>query len=557
MKIKIAAALGLILVGMGASNVLFANSDCATCTPTESGVVKGHEEGDVLSFKGIPYAAAPVGTLRFRPPQAPTAWNGVFDAESFRSTCPQTKDALEEYPFPGRKITSGDGTESEVYESEDCLHLNIWTPALDNSKRPIMVFIPGGAFVVGNGSSDFYNGKNLAAHDVVVVTLNYRLGLFGFMELGGVDPRYQGSGNNGLRDQIAAIEWVKRNAASFGGDANNVTIFGESAGGASVTALLSVKDPSKLFKRAIAQSGASNLIHSKEYAVEAGKGIVKAGAFHSVDEMLKASPLDLLRAQEAAYYAAETGDMLFAPFIDGDVIAGDPNRLLIDGHVKDIQIMAGANQNELNYWNLYDSQLRNPFTDETDFGPASPIIPGAYIKDLEKRNRYSLDEKYKTALGTENKSLLHQAQNDDLIMIQPMRKLIERQSLHNKNVYLYRFKWKIPGKYLAKGSPELGSIHALELPFVFGTMNLSWLPGGAKIESEKRASDIRLSEQMMSAWTNFARTGNPNGEGVPEWPTYDANSRKTMIWEDGAKAESDPDAERRKIWESESFDSIL
>lgn len=208
MTIRKMATLGLVLAGMGASTALMANAECELCTQVETGVVKGHTEGEVISFKGIPYAAAPVGELRFRAPQRATAWSGVLDAASYKSTCPQVKDPLEEYPFPGRVVSTPAG-KAEIYESEDCLHLNVWTPAADGKKRPIMVYIPGGAFIVGNGSSDFYNGSQLASHDVVVVTLNYRVGLFGFMELGGVDPKYAGSGNNGLRDQIAAIEWVK------------------------------------------------------------------------------------------------------------------------------------------------------------------------------------------------------------------------------------------------------------------------------------------------------------------------------------------------------------
>ncbi|WP_296288714.1 carboxylesterase family protein [Pseudomonas sp.] len=233
MKTRRIAVISALMACAGISHVLRAEEPCAVCTRTESGEVRGAAEGTVVAFKGIPYAQAPVGELRFQPPQPAGQWDGVLEASKYRSTCPQVKDPLEQYPFAGRAITGADGKQSEIYESEDCLHLNVWTPAVDHKKRPIMIFIPGGAFVVGNGSSDFYDGSRLASHDVVVATINYRVGLFGFMELGALDKKYAGSGNNGLRDQIAAIEWVKRNAAAFGGDPDNITIFGESAGGAS------------------------------------------------------------------------------------------------------------------------------------------------------------------------------------------------------------------------------------------------------------------------------------------------------------------------------------
>ncbi|MDD0841454.1 carboxylesterase/lipase family protein [Pseudomonas sp. Gutcm_11s] len=557
MKIRNAAALGALLASLGASTGLIAKTDCETCTQVDSGAVKGHQDGEVLSFKGIPYAAAPTGELRFRPPQAVQPWSGVLDAAKFRSTCPQVQDVLEEYPYPGRVVKLKDGQEHEVYESEDCLHLNVWTPKIDNAKRPIMVFIPGGAFIVGNGSSDFYNGKKLASHDVVVVTLNYRVGLFGFMELGGVDKRYAGSGNNGLRDQIAAIEWVKRNAASFGGDPDNITIFGESAGGASVNALLSIKSPEKLFKRAIAQSGHSNMIHTKEFAVSSGQEIVKIGGYGSIDEVLKATPLELLETQEAAFREAAIGDLLFAPFIDGTTIVGEPHELIKSGHAKAIDLMAGATQNELNYWSLYDSKLRNPFTDETDAGPATPPIPDELRAEIEKKQSISLDGKYAKLLGESNHSVLRQAQNDDFGLIQPLRQLADNQHGNNANTYLYRFAWKVPTKYLPEGSVDLGSVHALELPFMFGTMDLGWMPGGEKVGAESRGVDLALSKHMMAAWTNFARSGNPNGPGVPEWKPYDNKSHNTMVWNEQSKTVADPDSERRQIWQDVVFGSLF
>lgn len=557
MDIRTIAVIGALLSCMGISHELLASQDCSACTRTENGEIKGTATGSVIAFKGIPYAKAPVGELRFRPPQAADTWEGLLDASHYRATCPQVRDPLEQYPFPGRTIRDTDGKQSEIYENEDCLQLSVWTPAVDHKKRPIMIFIPGGAFVVGNGSSNFYDGSRLAGHDVVVVTLNYRVGLFGFMELGALDNHYAGSGNNGLRDQIAAIEWVKRNAAAFGGDPDNVTVFGESAGSISISALLSTQQPSKWFKRAIAQSGASNFIHSKDFALNAGKTIVQAGGYPSVEQLLKATPQQLLETQQKAVVDAGVGDLLFAPFIDGTLIIDEPNKLLSDGNAQGIDLMLGATQNELNYWSLYDGQYRNMFVESTDFGPATTAIPPQYRTDLESRLGTRLDQRYAALLKLDQHNLIRQAQNDDYAMIQPMRRMAERQSARNANVYLYRFQWKVPADYLPKGVPDLGAVHALDLPFVFGTLDLGWVPGGSRLEQAKRDVDARLSAQMMSAWTNFARTGNPNGPNVPQWPRYETSHRKTMVWSEHSKTESDPESERRKLWENENFDSLL
>jgi para-nitrobenzyl esterase len=552
---KSMAALAALLLGLVGSQTGLAAEPCALCTVTESGTVKGVKEGEVIAFKSIPYAAPPTGDRRFRPPQPAQPWSGVYEANRFRSTCPQTKDPFESYSYPPRVVSNhGNGKPMEVYDNEDCLHLSVWTPAADNKKRPIMVFIPGGAFLVGNGSSDAYTGQYLAKRDVVVVTLNYRVGLLGYMELGQLDKSYSGSGNNGLRDQIAAIEWVKRNAPAFGGDPTNITVFGESAGSISVFALMSTAEPSKLFHRAIAQSGGANLIHAKDFAYSTAKEIIESGKLNTVEQLIKASPLELLALQATAIKKSANGDTLFAPYYDGKLIVGAPNTLLTSGHAKNIDLMVGANQNEMNYWDLYDSKLRNPFTDTTDMGPAEPIIPtgSRLLLNLSLLPK-TLDGIYGKALKSEDESLIRQAQNDDVVMIQPMTRLAEMQSANNQNTYLYRFQWKVPKEYLSPGQPDLGAVHSLELPFVFGTLDYGWVPGGEKLKRADRNEERELSDQMMDAWTNFARTGNPNGKTVPEWPRYDTAARKTMLWGSESYAKSDPDSERRQAWSVLNF----
>ncbi|WP_082339925.1 carboxylesterase/lipase family protein [Pseudomonas sp. Pf153] len=554
-KLKSVPTAAMALLGVLAATPAHAADDCETCAKVESGTVKGFREGDVVAFKGIPYASAPVGDLRFQPPRPAKPWSNILETNEYKSSCAQFKDPLEEYSTPARKVTSRTGDEIEIYDNEDCLYLNVWTPKVDSKKRPVMVFIHGGAFVVGSSSSDFYNGKNLASHDAVIVNFNYRLGLFGFMELGELDSAYKGSGNNGLRDQIAAISWVKRNASAFGGDPDNITVFGESAGSASINALMATKRPENLFKRAIAQSGGAQIIHSPKVASQAAKDIFKASDMKTFSEFRDASTQALLEIQTLAYAQSEIGDLLFAPFIDGDIIIGEPNKVIKAGNAKAIDLMAGATQNEMNYWSLYDSEHRNMFTDATDFGDASPLMPEKYRKDLEHRIKGSLDDKYKAILKEADLSKVRQAQNDDFAMIQPMRKMVENQQTNNPNVYLYRFKWAVPDSYIPKGQKNLGSVHAMELPFVFGSLDLAWVPGGVEFSAEPSNEAKELSKQMMAAWTNFARTGNPNDKNVPEWQTYDVSARQTMIWDDQSSSKSDPEPQRRAIWQNEEFTS--
>jgi para-nitrobenzyl esterase len=543
------AAAGFLASGI-ASGATAGTAPCALCAVTESGVAEGVKDGSVLSFKGIPYAAPPVGALRFQPPQAPVSWAGKLEAKKFRTVCPQYSDPIEFYPTPGRAETDpATGKSIDVFEDEDCLHLNVWTPAADKKKRPVMVFIPGGAFIVG-GASEFYSGKNLAKRDVVVVTMNYRVGLFGFMELGGIDPQYAGSGNNGTRDQIAALEWVKRNAAAFGGDPGNVTVFGESAGGASVTTLLSTREPQRLFRRAIAQSGGANLVHTRESAYAYAQAIVKAGDLKTVPQLLAASPAALLKQQEAAYNGSEHGDNLFAPFVDGELVPDDPLKRLADGNARGIDLIVGANQNEMRYWSLYDSQLRNPFVQDTDLGPAAPFIKEDTVARVQSaKGIASLDDYYARSLKTRDPLSIRLAQNDDFTMIRPMTQIAERQSRNGSRTYLYRFQWTVPSRYLDPKAPVLGAIHALELPFMFGTLMIDWVPGGKALGKTAQVDERRLANQMMDAWTNFARNGDPNGKGVPRWAPYDTTLRQTMLWNTSSGTQPDPDGARRTVWE--------
>lgn len=563
----ICMAVGLIGCGGGDAPA------CEVCVRTEAGRVMGAREGEVLAFKSIPYAAAPIGPLRFRPPQPAAPWEGVRDATYFREACPQLRDPIEVYPRPATTVFNPlTRAYTEVFENEDCLHVSVWTPAVDGRKRPVMVFIPGGAFVVGNGSNDFYTGQHLAGRDVVVMTINYRVGLFGFMELGSIDPLYAGSGNNGLRDQIAALKWARRNAQAFGGDPDNITVFGESAGAISISALLATRTPEQLFRRAIAQSGGPNLVHTAGFAQAAAAAIRQWGPSKSMADFLGATTRELLEQQESALFNVAGGDQLFAPYVDGSLILGSPYDLIASGNARGVDLMLGANQDELGYWSLYDSQLRNPFVEQTDLGAPSTVISKP-VRDFVDANLapQSLDAVYRQWVAmnetpTGQRTLartVELVENHDYVMIQPMTRLAERQAANNPRTWLYRFQWAVPSRGSSSDPVRLGAVHALELPFVFGTLSFAGVPvpgvEAALADPFQLQQARSLSDSMVTAWTEFARTGDPNGAGVPPWRAYETTRRPTMLWRSDATGAitsasvDDPDSERRMAWASWPF----
>jgi para-nitrobenzyl esterase len=535
---------------------------------TEDGALRGVRTAHGAVFKGIPYAAPPVGELRFRPPHPPERWDGVRDAVEWGPVSAQVADPLERYPSEPEMLDSpAAGMEVPVHLSEDSLCLNVWTPDPDGPPRPVMVFIHGGAFVVGTSSCDFYTGEHLARHDVVVVTFNYRLGVFGFLELGGLDESYRGSGNNGLRDQVAALEWVRRNVAAFGGDPDRVTVFGESAGSISISALLATSDPSRLFDQVIAQSGGPNLVHTAAFQDLAADAVFDAAREVGIEDVLAAPTAQLVEAGFVASLRSPFADTLFAPYIDGELVLGDAYDRLRDGAAAGIPMMAGATQDEMGYWSMYDSRLRNYFVEETDFG--DPVgfpdtvrarldeVLGAGAFDAVYADWVTEHDPPRGLRDDATTALLTQAH--DYVMILPMTHLAEAQVGHAPT-WLYRFAWKVPAGLLESPEQDLGAIHALELPFVFGTFDISAPCGERVVEDPEQLTHAQdLSRTMLAAWTNFARTGDPNGDGVPAWPAYDLDERSTIVWRNDADGAittavvADPDASRRRAWATFDF----
>lgn len=436
---------------------------------------------DVRVYKGIPYAAPPVGQLRWKEPQPAASWTGVRQAAEFGAACPQALYAetspYYQPPFP---------------RSEDCLYLNIWTAAKSaGDKRPVMVWIHGGGYTRGSGSTPTYFGDTLATKGAVVVTVNYRLGAFGFFghpELTKESPHHA-SGNYGLLDQLAALQWVHKNIAAFGGDPNRVTIFGESAGSSAVNFLVASPQTKGLIHRAIGESGANFGRRVSLAELE------EAGA--------KQGDLASLRAKSSDDVLKMTGAR---PCVDGWLLPADVNSIFAAGKQNDIPVIAGYNADE--------TRALAPLSADAK---ASTVL-----EQLKTRYAKSYDEVSKIyPVGTDEQifDAYYNSSRDQGMGFQ-MRTWVREQNKTGKApAYLYYFTRTPPGK----NSDKLRAYHAAEIAYVFGTLgpNRPW-----------EETDRKLSDAMSSYWVNFATTGDPNGKGLPKWPPYDANSDPSIEFGD-------------------------
>ncbi len=490
---------------------------------TTNGKVQGFEKEGVVQFRGIRYATAE----RFRPPQPVEPWDGVYDATRFGTPAPQNPSPLEAM----LAAPPVDGT-------EDCLFLNVYTPAVDDRTRPVMVWIHGGAFTAGQGSTPWYAGSSIAAQgDVVVVTINYRLGALGFLHLDGVlGAGFEGSGNNGIRDQIAAIRWVKDNIAAFGGDPDRITVFGESAGGMSVGTLLGTPGVPEMLCGAIAQSGAAD--HAKPLD-EAGRatgilldelGLDATGA----DALLALGVDALLAAQLTAStrWAEATGAGLpFSPVVDGVVLPRPPIDAIRDGSAANVALLAGTTAEEWNLFHLMD-RARGPMTDD----------------HLRRRLSRSVGDRADDVIAV-YRDELPQASNDDMwcaiatdwVFRVPAIRLSEAQSANQPATYAYLFSYKSTAF-----DGALGACHAVDVPFAFDNVDrrgVDFFLG--RVDDGTRA----LSTATSRAWTAMARHGSPEHDGVASWPAYSTETRNVKELGSTIRLLDDPGSAARRLWD--------
>jgi len=488
----------------------------ATAT-TRQGTVSGEQTGDVLVFLGIPYAASPTGPLRFGAPEPPASWVGVRDCTAFGPTPPKP-----DYPAPFDQILA-----EPSIPGDDWLTLNIWTRDLRGA-APVMVWIHGGAFVNGNSAVPMYDGTAFARDGVVLVTINYRLGVDGFALLPDAPP------NRGLLDQVAALEWVRDNIAAFGGDPANVTIFGESAGAMSVTTLLGMPRARGLFARAIAQSGAAQAgvdVHDARLVTgELGTmlGLEATGA------NLSGLPLDkLIRAQKATAEAMAAapdparwgpstvrGTLAFAPVVDGDVLPLHPQAALAAGQGGDVPLLIGTNTEEFRLFYV-PTGLAAAVTDET-----LPQFLAALHLDAGIAARYQAIRP-----GATPGDIVCALMTDRFFRNPALAAAAARAAAGGPAAsYLYEFAWRSPVL-------DIGAAHAVEIPFVFDNLGL---PGAEAVLGS--APDEDLAAQVHATWIRFAATGDPG------WQAFDDSYPVMIFGGDRPGLALDPRGDERRSW---------
>jgi para-nitrobenzyl esterase len=469
----------------------------------DSGLLAGASANGVESFKGIPFAAPPTGPLRWRAPQPVRPWHGVRNSSRFGWDCVQT-------PFPGNAAPLA------APLREDCRYLNVWRPAGSgpDSKLPVMVWIHGGGFVNGGASAPVFSGESFARKSVIMVSINYRLGRFGFFAFPALtreNPDHGLLGNYGYMDQLAALRWVQRNIASFGGDPRNVTVFGESAGGESVNVLLSSPVAKGLFERAIIQSGGGrkSLMGARKVS-EDQPGLASLESIgvafakkHSIEgtgpealARLRALPAEALDGGLNMATMGKQSDTYGGPSVDGVIVLGSPEESYRTGRQAHVPVIIGATSADIGFFkaNTKDAAF-------AIFGPRAAAARAAYDPGGSQELRRITAEIVA-----------------DRTMVEPARFVASTLSRQGIPTYEYRF------SYVADcmaSEWKTGAPHASDVPYVMNTV-------ARRYPDRLTAKDAAIADQINSYWANFARTGNPNGPGLPQWPTYDPGKDQIM-----------------------------
>ncbi len=485
---------------------------------TKSGGLEGIIERDIHVFKGVPYAAPPMGDLRWLPPQPLESWKGIRPATDYGFVAPQTPVSL-----PGLAM------ESEP-QSEDCLFLNIYSPGLDNARRPVLVWIHGGAFSMGSGSQQMYRNSTLVSNGgIVLVTINYRLGVLGFLNLNELtNGKIPSTGNEGLQDQVAALRWVKENIATFGGNPDNVTVFGESAGGMSVGCLLNMPEAHGLFHKAILESPVGEMARPLDASVKISEAFLKVLGLKAADiSALRSLPAaKMLRAQQETAIITEQGAAPVVPVADGIVLPRMPLESLEAGKGFNVPTLIGSNLDEDKLFSMMNPGVYKITEDGLHRAVAKYVAePG--VKKVIEVYRKGRERRGEPVTPFE----LYSAISTDVMFRKTAIRIAEAQGGYN-----YLFCWKSPA---AGGA--LGACHALELGFIFGNYSADF--GGTGPAAD------RLSREMQDAWISFARNGNPDCKSLGPWPRYCEN-RASMILDRKSRIENAAYEEERAVWET-------
>jgi len=500
-----------------------------TTVTTRHGTVRGLEVDGALVFLGIPFARAPLGELRFRPPVEPEPWRGVRDATAPGLIAPQPATVLAGY-VPGDPLEQG----------EDCLSLNVFTAGLDDGRRPVLVYIHGGAFLIGTGAGVMYRGEQLARRGVVVVTMNYRLGALGFLAHPDLEsPGETGFGNWGLADQLASLRWVRDHIAAFGGDPAKVTVLGESAGAMSAADLLGAPAASGLFQRAILESGATLARFRPSAAAVAERFAAALGLSGVRRDLLEQVPLAEMLAAQAGMVDGPGSDasMPFQPVVDGGILPVHPDQAIAAGRTNVGALLIGTNRDEFRLFTVGQRQLAD--LDEAGL----EALVRVYIPTDAPLDAGGLVEAYRTAdahrgVRRTRRDLFETIAGEALFRIPALRLASRHAAL--APTYCYRFDWESPFAGLG-----LGACHGLELPFVFGTVvnPVIGLFSGSTPEA------FALSEAMQSSWTQFVSNGDPAVPETGPWPAYDVEHRPTLVLGSDIHLEQAPGEEERRYWE--------
>jgi para-nitrobenzyl esterase len=498
----------------------------------KSGRLRGEAGDGLTAFLGVPFAASPAGSGRFSPPRPPESWRGVRQASEFGAVAPQATSGIGSY-LPGDPLD----------QDEECLFVNVWAPSPRGERLPVMVYVHGGAFMNGAGSSILYRPTRLARRGAVVVTFNYRIGALGFLAHRCLfDQQSGGFGNWGLLDQIAALSWVRENVSAFGGDPENVTVFGQSAGAMAVSDLIATGGAHSLFRRAIIQSGAPIAASPAASSAVAEQLFAQLGISDPDRQSLSLVPVDeLIEAQSSVNSEIDGGIGLpFQPVIDGGLISLPPEDAIASGASSSVEILGGWNRDEFALFS-FAALAGREFGAQDLEGLVRRYLRGSGVDEslaLPAIETYAAARSERREPASE-RAILDAIIRDWIFRI-PFVRMTEAHVRNGGRAFLYEFDWPSP---FAGGA--LGACHGIELPFVFGTVHepIVGLFAGASDEA------FKLAEAVQSSWIGFAISGDPSSELTGPWPLYQPPERAAMRIGSKIEVTRAPREEERSFWE--------